>query len=145
MSSSTICLCLYLAFAMTWLFLVANNLVRASRLLSILGDLIMSVVRALAFAVGWIFVSVVYVPIQLFNLCNPFVPYDNSDEEEARPKLDARKKSDLSIYKVSDIDFNKRFSPATKKEDEGQGSGVSSKDSDSEWEKIEGTSKATTM
>ncbi|KAJ9134214.1 hypothetical protein NKR19_g8730 [Coniochaeta hoffmannii] len=135
MSSAT----LYLALAMIWLFILSTVLLRSPKLRLILGDITMFLVRTFALTFGWIFVSVVYLPIMFFNLCNPFVPYDGSAElEKHRPKLKERKKFDLSIYKVSDYDFDKRFSPVLKKKDEGHGSGHSGKDSDSDWEKIEG-------
>ncbi|OIW25925.1 hypothetical protein CONLIGDRAFT_647655 [Coniochaeta ligniaria NRRL 30616] len=105
----------YVAVGFTIVTVFATAFLGSPRFRVLFGDMVMFFVRAVALAIGWAFVAVLYPPIQLFNFCSPFVPYDNSNEEQEKDKVN---KVDLSIYKVSNLDFSQRFVPVFREEDE---------------------------
>ncbi|KAH8906274.1 hypothetical protein BR93DRAFT_998488 [Coniochaeta sp. PMI_546] len=103
----------YLALITTILTIFITAFLLSPKFRVLFGDTVMVFVRAFALAVGWAFVAVLYLPIQLFNFCCPFVPYDSTKED-----MEKNNKVDLSIYKVSNYDFSQRFAPAFDEDDE---------------------------
>lgn len=106
-------LALYLAIGITIFTTFVIAFVRLSKSRILFGDLVMFFVRALALTVGWMFVVMLYLPIQLFNFWHPFIPYHHTQEE-----MDNNNKVDLSIYAVSDYDFSQRFAPTFAEDDD---------------------------
>lgn len=106
-------LALYLAIGITIVTTFVIAFVRLSKSRVLLGDVVMFFVRALALTIGWMFVAALYLPIQLFNVWHPFIPYDSSKEEMVK-----KNKIDRSIYAVSDYDFSQRFASTFAEDDD---------------------------
>jgi hypothetical protein len=66
----------YVGISTTGLCIFATAFVVSPKLRIDLGDLIMTFVRSFAFAVGWMCVALLYLPIQVLNFVKPYeVPY----------------------------------------------------------------------
>lgn len=90
--------------ATTIICVVAAGLILFPKFRARFPDLIMSCVRGLALAIGWLFVAVLYLPIQLFNVLAPHeVPYlrhlrETEKEKAVRPLLPVNKAGSYHLF-----------------------------------------------